>query len=264
LKGIIFDIKHFAIHDGPGIRTTIFFKGCPMKCLWCHNPESQRNEPEEIIKERHLDGKEFCVSEILGRWATTREIIEEVEKDNIFYDESGGGVTFSGGEPLMQPLFLEELLDKCREKSLHTAMDTCGHVKTSALEQIMNKIDLFLYDLKIMNNEEHKKYTGVSNKLVIENLRMLVENEKDVIIRFPVIPGITAIPENMDAIKSFLVSLSFKGKIDLLPYHHIARNKYRRINREYKLNGTIEPPMEQLKQLKKEFETIGLTVSIGG
>ncbi len=264
MKGIIFDIKHYAIHDGPGIRTTIFFKGCPMQCLWCHNPESQKNEPEEIIKERHLDGKAFRVSEILGRWATTREIMEEVEKDNIFYSESGGGVTFSGGEPLMQPIFLEDLLDKCRERSLHTALDTCGHVNSGVFEKIMNKVDLFLYDLKIMNDEEHKKYTGVSSRLVIENLRMLVENEKDVIIRFPVIPGITDTPENMDAIKSFLVSLSFKGKIDLLPYHHIARNKYRRINREYKLNGVVEPTARQLEKLKKEFEMIGLTVGIGG
>ena len=264
MKGIIFDIKHYAIHDGPGIRTTIFFKGCPMHCLWCHNPESQKNEPEEIIKERHLDGKAFHVSEILGHMATTTEIMEEVEKDNIFYDESGGGVTFSGGEPLMQPIFLEELLDKCREKSLHTALDTCGHVNFRVFEKIMNKVDLFLYDLKIMNDEEHKKYTGVSNRLVIENLRMLVKNEKDVIIRFPVIPGITDTGENIDALKLLLVSLSFKGKIDLLPYHHIARNKYQRINREYKLNGIVEPTVEQLKQLKEEFEMIGLTVGIGG
>ena len=264
MKGIIFDIKHYAIHDGPGIRTTVFLKGCPMQCLWCHNPESQKNEPEEIVKERHLDGKTFRVSVILGRWATTKEIMEEVEKDSIFYQESGGGVTFSGGEPLMQPIFLEELLDKCRERSLHTAMDTCGHVNTRFFEKIMNKVDLFLYDLKIMNDEEHKKYTGVSNRLVIENLKMLIENEKNVIIRFPVIPGITDTGENTDALKLLLVSLSFKGKIDLLPYHHIARNKYRRINREYKLNGTNEPSVEQLKKLKKEFEMIGLTVGIGG
>lgn len=264
MKGLIFDIKHYSINDGPGIRTTVFFKGCPLRCWWCHNPESQARHEEIVIKERFLDGRSYRLEEISGKWLEASEVIHEVEKDGIYYDESGGGITFSGGEPLMQPEFLIELLKLAKERGYHTALDTCGHVAQQTLEKVMDLVDLVLYDLKLIDREEHIKYTGVPNDQVLRNLLFLAEKGKKIIIRFPVIPGITDTPENVTSMRDILLELHELEQIDLLPYHRIARNKYQRLSINYKLQELEEPSTDRMNELKDIFENAGLKVTVGG
>ena len=264
MKGIIFDIKHFSINDGPGIRTTVFFKGCPLRCWWCHNPESQAKHEEVVIKERSLDGRSYRMEEVSGRWVEAEEVMKEIEKDSIYYDQSGGGITFSGGEPLMQPEFLLELLLLAKDKGYHTALDTCGHVSETVLRHVMDQVDLFLYDLKLIDPEAHMKYTGVPNDLVLKNLKYLSEKGKKMIIRVPVIPGITGTHQNINAIRDLLLELNGLEQIDLLPYHRIAKNKYQRLKMSYKLEGMEEPSPESLREIKEVFEGIGMKVTIGG
>jgi len=204
IRGTIFDIKKYAIHDGPGIRTTVFFKGCPLRCRWCHNPEGQSSKPEMFVRpSRCLKECSECLSvcereaisrteispvidrercnscgkcaevcpaeaiEVVGRQMSVQEVMAEVEKDMIFHDESGGGVTFSGGEPLLQPVFLSTLLEKSKEKDIHTTVDTSGYASFEIMEEIAKNVDLFLYDLKIMDEKKHKEYTGKSNKVIL-------------------------------------------------------------------------------------------------
>ncbi len=250
MQGIIFDIKRFAIHDGPGIRTTVFFKGCPMKCPWCHNPESQKKCPERVAN----NGKK----EIIGVKRSVEEIIDEIEKEVVFYDESRGGVTFSGGEPLAQPQFLQALLKECRKRDIHTTLDTTGYVSPKTFKSIIDKVDMFLYDLKIMDDKKHIQCTGVSNRPVLENLKILSKKGKKVIIRFPVIPGITDTEENIKAVGTYVSSLKNISEIDLLPYHRIAEGKYRRLKKENMMKTmTVVPPsderMEEIKQLFKKY-----------
>jgi pyruvate formate lyase activating enzyme len=264
VKGLIFDIKHYSINDGPGIRTTVFFKGCPLRCWWCHNPESQSGLQEFIMKERSLDGKSYRNEEVSGRWYPVEEVMNEIEKDRIYYDESNGGVTFSGGEPLVQHKFLSVLLKLMKEKGIHTALDTCGQVEPAVLEEVMDKVDLFLYDLKLLESDAHKKYTGVHNEMIISNLRFLVGKGKQIIIRFPVIPGITDTAGNIAELKDFLSGMPSLDRIDLLPYHRIAKHKYSRMNMEYKLSELEEPSVGHLSELKSIFESLGMKVSIGG
>ena len=178
LKGLIFDIKRFAVHDGPGIRTSVFLKGCPCSCRWCHNPESIKPYPQKISKTISLDGKTFKKEEFIGSSMCVFDVMSEIRKDKIFYDESGGGVTFSGGEPLMQSEFLLELLKECKNENIHTTVDTSGFVNEGKLLEIIDYVDLFLYDLKLINNELHKKYTGVSNKMILQNIQILVNRHK--------------------------------------------------------------------------------------
>ncbi len=264
MKGIIFDIKHYSINDGPGIRTTVFFKGCPLRCWWCHNPESQARHEEVVIKERSLDGRTYQIEEISGRWVEAEEVIREIEKDGIYYDQSGGGITFSGGEPLMQPEFLLELLRLAKERGYHTALDTCGHVPESVLKLVSDHVDLFLYDLKLIDSEDHLKYTGMTNDKVLKNLMFLSEMKKKIIIRVPVIPGITDTQKNIAALRDLLLELNGPEQIDLLPYHRIAKSKYQRLNMNYKLEELQEPTLEKLNELKEFFEGIGMKVTIGG
>jgi pyruvate formate lyase activating enzyme len=250
MHGVIFDIKRFAIHDGPGIRTTVFFKGCPMKCPWCHNPESQKKCPERVGN----NGKK----EIIGEKRAVDEVIREIEKEVVFYDESQGGVTFSGGEPLVQPQFLLALLKECRKRDIHTTLDTTGYVSPKTFKSIVDQVDMFLYDLKIMDEQNHIRCTGVSNRPVIENLKILSKKGKKVIIRFPVIPGITDTEENIKAVGTFVSSLKNISEIDLLPYHRIAEGKYQRLKKENMMKTMkVIPPgderMEEIKQLFKKY-----------
>ena len=259
MSGLIFDIRRYCIHDGPGIRTTVFFKGCPMRCWWCHNPESQEMEVEHVAVERSLDGKVFAVKSAVGSRQSAVEVMKEIEKDRVFYEESRGGATFSGGEPLMQSEFLEELLAACMKKGIHTAVDTCGYAEPPALKRVIGLADLWLFDLKIMDDSRHIEYTGVSNELVLENLRTLARSKREVIIRFPVIPGATDDEENLMAVAEKMAELKLP-RIDLLPYHTIARNKYLRLEREYHLRN-LEPPHEQrMMEVKAFFEGRGLSV----
>lgn len=301
ITGIIFNIQKYSIHDGPGIRTTVFFKGCPLRCPWCHNPEGQSPKPElalwssRCLKECQeclvvcdrmalskrdsllsldkdkcdLCGKcaEVCPSraiEIAGRKLSVEEVMEEVEKDLMFHDESGGGVTFSGGEPLMQPEFLCALLEESKKNGIHTTVDTCGFVPPDVLDKIYDKVDLFLYDLKIMDDEKHRQFTGGSNKIVLENLKRLDEKGKEVIVRIPIIPGVNDDEKNIEETLDFLRSLKNIRRISLLPYHDLGKEKYKRFTLPYKI-GSIQPPSrEVMEKIKKKFESSGYQVTIGG
>lgn len=298
-NGFIFDIKRYAIHDGPGIRTTVFLKGCPLKCWWCHNPEgiSAVNElmffeykciqcqtcarvcPDGAItfenNIQHINRQicnycelcsKYCPTEALklvGRGITVEELMKEIEKDLLFYDNSGGGVTFSGGEPLFQHKFLTEALKECKKRDVHTVLDTSGYASREAFASVLDYVDIFLYDLKLADDEEHIKYTGVSNKQIKDNLRMLVDKGRgsDTILRFPVIPGITDTEKNIDGLVEFVSSLKGINEIDLLPFHDVSE-KYSRLGKEYKTPVREAPPRERLKHIKEKFEKIGLCVKV--
>ncbi|MDX9695569.1 MAG: glycyl-radical enzyme activating protein [Bacteroidales bacterium] len=264
MQGTIFDIKHFAVHDGPGIRQTVFFKGCPLNCWWCHNPESQVIEQESYVRINKLDGKEFKKDETIGYQITSDELFKTILGDKIFFEESDGGVTFSGGEPLMQADFLYEIALKCKENNIHICLDTTGFASEMTIQKIATVIDSFLFDIKILDNELHKKYTGVPVDSIIKNLQWLDENHKNVILRFPVIPGITNTKENLSDIKELIATLKNTHHIDILPFHTISKSKYKRFNKEYKMGDIPALSDDEMKKLKKEFETIGFTVSIGG
>ncbi len=264
-RGTIFDIKRYAIHDGPGIRTTVFLKGCPLKCPWCHNPEGQNPELETMIRLLPGEGNTHTIEdETVGRVVDVREVIEEIEKDTLFFDESDGGVTFSGGEPLAQPEFLRSLLDACKDRSLHTCLDTCGYAPSEVFASLVNKVDLFLYDLKLMNDTQHQKYTGASNRPILENLRALDERRKRVILRFLVVPGITDTEENLCDTIDFIASLKSIGDVSLLPYHRIAAEKYRRLRRRNDLEGVSPPTSASMESIRERFKSHGITITVGG
>ncbi len=265
-KGIIFDIKKFAIHDGPGIRTTIFLKGCPLKCWWCHNPESQNSKAEYIhkVKAKSEASDIKDKRELVGREISSTDIIREVEKDRIFYEESGGGVTFSGGEPVMQFEFLSTLATKCKNLGIHTALDTSGYCSFKTLNWLGKVIDLFLFDLKFVDNEKHKKYTHVSNELILDNLIKLARLKHNINIRIPVIPDITDTDENITQICDFLTSLKVIKEVNLLPYMKMGEEKYRRLKRKYKLEKINIPTEERLHDIRDRVMEFGFKVNIGG
>jgi pyruvate formate lyase activating enzyme len=263
-KGTIFDIKRFAIHDGPGVRTTVFLKGCPLRCLWCHNPEGQSPDPEAALPAMPVDySPGVSPEETIGRVVGVQEVMTEIEKDILFFDESGGGVTFSGGEPLAQPQFLHSLLAACKDKNIHTCLDTCGYAPPEVLASVAAHIDLFLYDLKVMDDTQHRKYTGVSNRLILKNLKALDALGRAVVIRFLVIPGITDAEDNVSAIADFVVSLTSSKSVSLLPYHRIASEKYRRLRRKNDMEDVPAPSAETIRSVQARFESIGIMVTIG-
>ena len=265
MKGIIFDIKRYAIHDGPGIRTTVFFKGCPLNCWWCHNPESISPEIQKYARTVTFDGVEVQVEDTVGREVTVEELFDEIRKDSAFYEESGGGVTFSGGEPFMQPAFLKEIAALCHNHGVHVTIDTSGQTSKANLEALLPYTDLFLYDLKLMDDKKHKEYTGVSNVRILENLAFLKERGGKVIIRFPVIPGYNDDEKNVSSTIGFMAGL--KGSIEevhLLPYHNIADGKYQRFHIPSKLKKMKSLPEEALVPLKERFENEGYKVKTGG
>ncbi len=257
MSGIVFDIKRFAIHDGPGIRTSIFFKGCPLRCWWCHNPESQKKGIEL------LDFK-FKGSHQIGWKTTAEELLKEAEKDRPFYEQSNGGVTFTGGEPLLQAGFLIETAKLFKEKNLHLCLDTTGYASSKIFQEVSRYIDLFLFDLKHLNTQAHQKYTGVSNKPILKNLAYLVEKGKEVHIRFPYIPNVNASKEQLQETATFLSELKQIKTISILPYHKIAQGKYEKLNFENKMNGIPEPSIREVENAKSFFEKKGFDVKIGG
>lgn len=248
MLGVISNIQRFTVHDGPGIRLTIFMQGCPLACWWCHNPESIRSC-------NHKD------ADSISRFSVS-ELMKEIKKEQIFMDESIGGVTFSGGEPMMQAIFLEEILKACEEEDIHTAVDTSGLVSTDTFHSLMDKPDLFLYDLKVINNTLHKKYTGASNILILENLRTLNKYHKNVIIRIPLIPEITNTKDNIQDIKNLLLDLPNIKKINLLPYHRIAAGKYERLNLENKMQGIKPENNSKNEEIKSLFTEAGFDTSL--
>jgi pyruvate formate lyase activating enzyme len=252
IKGVIFNIQRFSVNDGPGIRTTVFMKGCPLCCGWCHNPEGRDFEPFK------LDG------ETIGKVYTDGELYSEVEKDRIFYEESGGGVTFSGGEPLSQPEFLNSILKLCKENGIQTAVDTSGYADKALFKMILPHTDLFLFDLKLADPVSHLKYAGVSNTEILENLEYLLKKNARVIIRIPMIPKITATDENINSILDILKRVQTKPEINLIPYHRIADSKYLRFGLKNIMTGIKELSETELQEYRNQFETAGYTTKIGG
>ncbi len=297
---MIFDINHFSTHDGPGIRTTVFLKGCPLSCLWCHNPESQSSQPELMYHPNLCIGCLECLSvcpqaaisqnggslhtdlnqcdlcgecvkvcfsaarEMIGSQSSVDDILKEIKKDISFYDQSDGGVTFSGGEPLLQPVFLCELLKACKELDIHTTVDTSGYASQKVLQELLPWVDLFLYDLKAMDETLHKRLTGVSNQLILENLRWLSKLGKKVIIRIPIVPGLNDSQQEMQQLAEFSAGLASLDQIELLPYHPIGIEKYSRLQRIYPLEETIAPTKESLQKIADFLRNYGLEVHIGG
>jgi pyruvate formate lyase activating enzyme len=264
MKGLIYDIKRFTVHDGPGIRMTVFFKGCLLKCQWCHNPESQSVKITKTIKYNKLDGREFPIEVITGREVGTEEILEEALKEKIFFEESGGGVTLSGGEPLLQADFLRTVLITLRENGIHTAVDTCGYAQQKDVEKIAGLADLFLYDLKHIDNEKHIKYTSVSNKDILANLDYLISQNAVINLRIPVIPGFNESDKEMMEIADYLKPRkSGITRISLLPYHRIASHKYDHFGMVEKMKDTPEPDRTRMNEIQSIFSNQGYNVNVG-
>lgn len=266
MNGIIFSVKRYSIHDGPGIRVTFFMKGCPLSCWWCHNPEGISPEPEEIEKLTRVGDLEFRKTEIVGNSYPVEEILKIAEKERVFIEKSNGGVTFSGGEPLMQPDFLLEALKACRRKGFHTAVDTSGHCPSENLERIIPFTDLFLFDLKHPDSARHLEYTGVTNEIIIRNFKLILKSRSELMIRIPVIPGFNDSEEDMSEFRRFIHDNKNEQvkMINLLPYHKIGSSKYKRFNRPYRMESTIQPSSERMDELKKYFSEEGIKVKIGG
>lgn len=265
MKGTIFDIKRFAVHDGPGIRTTVFFKGCPLQCQWCHNPESIDRNPVCIRKTSMLNGREFSEDETIGYEISPEELFRELQKEQVFMDESGGGVTFSGGEPLMQHEFLFEMLRLCKQSGIHTAVDTTLFSSWGIVEKTADLTDLLLVDLKLMDDELHQRYTGVSNKVILSNIQQVAQTPVPMRIRIPMIPGVSVTPENIAQSIAFLSALNGSIEaVDLLPFHNTANEKYKRFHIENQFSDKHSMKKEELSPVKAQFETAGFSVKIGG
>lgn len=262
---VIFDIKRFALHDGPGIRTTVFLKGCPLRCAWCHNPESQSSYWESYEENQLIDKKEVRRTRIHGKEVTVEALLNEILRDRLFFEESGGGVTFSGGEPLLQFRDLVRLLEALGDHGIHRAVDTSGHAPWEHLETVADLSDLVLFDLKMMDAAMHKKYTGVDNTLILENADRMLDKGYNMIFRIPVIPGINDTGKEVDRFLQFLHDR--KGaftELHLLPFHRIGSHKYRRLEREYSFSDLEEPSDDSMQQLKLKFRSVGVEVTIGG
>lgn len=266
MTGLIFDIKRFALHDGPGIRTTVFLKGCPLRCWWCQNPESIREFPETLqIKSITSSYNKFCDEDVtFGSEYSAAELLVELFKDRIFYEESNGGVTFSGGEPLIQHKFLREILSECKNVGLNTAVDTSGYASFNIIESIYDDTDLFLYDIKIIDDELHRKFTDVSNELILNNLKRITSLGNKVHIRIPLIPEITDTEKNLSDIINFIKSLKNIRQIDLLPYNKIAESKYKRLNKPSLLGSLKTQTKEKLTEIKSLFNSVDAEVSLRG
>lgn len=298
---LIFDIKRYAINDGPGIRIVIFFKGCNLHCAWCHNPESISAKPEKmyapskciqcgscveacpenaitLTSEGIFTDSELCrqcgrctdvcptkAIEMSGRVMSVSEIINIIEKERPFFDQSGGGVTFSGGEPLIHTKLLVELLDECICRGIHTAIDTAGNVSLETLLKVAERANLFLYDLKTLDTNIHKHWIGSGNEKIIHNLQALAETGAHIIIRIPLIYGINDDDVNIEKTAVFVASLAGEKKeVHLLPYHAIAQNKYVKLGKSEQFEKLKEPDKDSLIKAIQKFADFGIKASIGG
>ncbi len=264
MKACIFDIKRFAVHDGPGIRTTVFFKGCPLHCSWCHNPEGISPDIEYFTERKDFDGVSLVREIIIGRWIGLDELMVELEKDRIFMEESGGGVTLSGGEPLWQHEAAFALLRNCRERKINTALDTSGMTSGGILRQATELADLILFDLKTLDDEIHKKHTGVSNKTILENLEIALNGRARVVLRIPLVSGFNDRPVDHRRLTAFLGGMKKLDQVDILPYHPFGNRKYTRFHKKNRQNEFDTPSWEHVILLKEGLIRAGLAVNIGG
>jgi len=300
LTPLVFDIKRYAINDGPGIRIVIFMKGCNLNCVWCHNPEGISADQERMYAQTKCIKCGTCVAacpeqaiiltpegivtdsalckltgscaavcpttaiEMTGKTMSLEEILAEIEKERVFFDQSGGGVTFSGGEPLLHPDFLIKLLDECGKRGIHRAVDTAGLANREILMDIASRTDLFLYDLKMMDQERHRQWTGVPNEKILENLKLLASVGAKIIIRIPLIGGVNDDPENMDETARFVASLAGEKKeVNLLPYHKIAQTKYQKLGRPHAFRFLNEPGKEAMTMALRIFKEYGIPATVG-
>jgi len=298
VSGLVTNIQRYSLQDGPGIRTTVFLKGCPLDCWWCHNPEGLTPEQEVItVESRCLRCGEcviVCPQEVArkggenedravctrcgacvracptgarqfaGLKMTVDDVVQEIFKDSIFHDDSSGGVTFSGGEPLLQNEFLLALLRACRQSGIHTAVDTCGFVKKSTLLEVAALADLILFDLKMLDEARHRKFTGVSNAVILQNLREVCAKHENVWLRVPLIPGINDALEELRAMAQFAASLLSIRQVNLLPYHRTGVQKFKRFHRDYRLPDAMPPSAAEVQAAIEVFAARGLHVKVGG
>ncbi len=299
-KGMVFNIMRYSTQDGPGLRTTVFLKGCPLSCRWCHNPESQRREPELLFRPRNCIGCGECLAacpqgavtrsadgiiqdfelcrhcgacvrvcptgarEMVGREMSVAQVMAEILKDLAFYEESGGGVTFGGGEPLDQPGFLTALLEACREEELHTAVDTSGMGSSQLIRRIAPLTDLFLYDLKHLDEVRHLALVGTPNRLILDNLRLLDKLNRKVLIRMPFIPGANDTEKNLERLGRLVASLNNISEVELLPFHDTGREKYRLLGRAGEIAVHSRPEPRSLEKAGEILSSFGLNVKIRG
>ncbi|TNF39859.1 MAG: glycyl-radical enzyme activating protein [Bacteroidetes bacterium] len=308
---LIFDIRRYSINDGPGIRITIFMKGCPLRCAWCHNPESQSPKVQKLYTASKCIGAQDCIEvcpedalkltpegivtdgekctlcgkcaeacpskaiEMSGKIYGVEELMHIIERERVHIEHSDGGVTFSGGEPLMHPEFLIEMLKACGEKGLHRAVDTCGFAPTETLLEVAKHTDLFLYDLKMLDFSLHKKWTGKSNQLILDNLKAIAAAGASINIRIPFIGNVNTFEDEVRSMAEYITNLPFKNRgletatpklpeVNLLPYHNIAQNKYNKLGQVYNSEEMREPTDEEIGFAKNIFSEKGMKVEIGG
>ena len=300
-KGIVFDIQKYSVHDGPGIRTLVFLKVCPLKCIWCQNPEGIDSEPQLLFYPDRCTGCGDCVGldgciatslngnnkaainwsdcttcgqcvaaclnnarEIAGKTMTVDEVIDEVKRDAAYYRRSNGGMTLSGGDPVYQIDFSRALLKEAKKSAIHTALETSGYCSEKSMDKIIDYVDLFLFDIKHMDPVKHKEFTGVDNEPILRNLKKIASMGKELVMRIPLIPGINDDDDNLKKTAVFLKENSITDKVDFMPYHRLGVNKYSSIGRDYKL-PELKPSSEKtIRQKCAIFEDYGFTIRIEG